>query len=85
MEEKTDTLPTAAPEVLPTRASLEVAGGHDDAEWNPHASKLVRFYSHPWTQIVLVSFIFFCLPGVRTTLQPRFLPTFANPPRCTML
>lgn len=70
MEEKPNTLPaTAASEVQPTTAaSLEAAGGHDDAEWSPHASKLVRFYSHPWTQIVLVSFIFFCLPGVRTTL-----------------
>lgn len=29
------------------------------------SSKLVRFYSHPWTQIILISFICFCLPGVR--------------------
>lgn len=32
----------------------------------PHSSKLVRFYAHPWTQIVLISFICFCLPGVRS-------------------
>jgi len=30
----------------------------------PHSSKLVRFYAHPWTQILLISFICFCLPGV---------------------
>jgi hypothetical protein len=29
-----------------------------------HASKLVRFYANPWTQILLISFICFCLPGV---------------------
>lgn len=29
-----------------------------------HSSKLVRFYAHPWTQILLISFICFCLPGV---------------------
>lgn len=30
----------------------------------PHSSKLVRFYVHPWTQILLISAICFCLPGV---------------------
>jgi hypothetical protein len=32
--------------------------------FQPHPSKIVRFYSHPWTQILLISFICFCLPGV---------------------
>ena len=31
----------------------------------PHQSKLMRIYSHPWSQIILISFICFCLPGVR--------------------
>lgn len=34
------------------------------ADWQPSSSKIVRFYSHPWTQILLISFICFCLPGV---------------------
>lgn len=33
-------------------------------EWKPSDSKIVRFYSHPWTQILLISAICFCLPGV---------------------
>ena len=32
--------------------------------YQPHSSKLVRFYSHPWTQILLMSLICFCCPGV---------------------
>lgn len=28
------------------------------------SSKIMRFYAHPWTQIVLISVICFCLPGV---------------------
>ncbi|KAK2590567.1 hypothetical protein QQS21_011749 [Conoideocrella luteorostrata] len=34
-----------------------------------HPSKLVRFYSHPWTQILLISFICFCLPGMYNALS----------------
>jgi MFS family permease len=34
----------------------------------PHSSKLVRFYAHPWTQILLISFICFCLPGMYNAL-----------------
>lgn len=33
--------------------------------FQPHPSKIVRFYAHPWTQILLISFICFCMPGVR--------------------
>jgi hypothetical protein len=29
-----------------------------------NSSKLIRVYAHPWTQILLISFICFCLPGV---------------------
>jgi hypothetical protein len=35
-----------------------------DNEALPPQSKIVRFYAHPWTQIFLISFICFCLPGV---------------------
>ncbi|KAI0425442.1 putative MFS transporter [Xylaria sp. FL1042] len=35
----------------------------------PHSSKLIRFYSHPWTQILLISLICFCLPGVYNALS----------------
>jgi hypothetical protein len=39
--------------------------------FQPHPSKLVRFYSHPWTQIVTISFICFCLPGVSRPTNPN--------------
>ncbi|GAW20339.1 hypothetical protein ANO14919_098430 [Xylariales sp. No.14919] len=39
-------------------------GGFDQ----PHSSKLVRFYAHPWTQILLISLICFCLPGIYNAL-----------------
>ncbi|OAA57758.1 Major facilitator superfamily domain, general substrate transporter [Cordyceps fumosorosea ARSEF 2679] len=31
-------------------------------------SKLMRFYAHPWTQIMLISVICFCLPGMYNAL-----------------
>ncbi|KAK5995449.1 hypothetical protein PT974_03856 [Cladobotryum mycophilum] len=34
----------------------------------PHSSKLVKVYAHPWTQILLISFICFCLPGMYNAL-----------------
>ncbi|POR31605.1 UNC93-like protein [Tolypocladium paradoxum] len=34
----------------------------------PHPPKLVRFYAHPWTQILLISLICFCLPGMYNAL-----------------
>lgn len=64
MDAKTD---IAAP--APAEAPVPSGGTIDDADpssWQPHASRLVRFYAHPWTQINLISAIFFCLPGVRT-------------------
>jgi hypothetical protein len=36
-----------------------------DVEQPANTSKMVKVYSHPWTQILLISFICFCLPGVR--------------------
>lgn len=33
-------------------------------------SRVKAFYAHPWTQIVLISFICFCCPGVSTILIP---------------
>jgi hypothetical protein len=40
-----------------------VEHSNDDDALRPQ-SKLVRFYAHPWTQILLISLICFCLPGV---------------------
>ncbi|KAI5460817.1 putative MFS transporter [Mariannaea sp. PMI_226] len=31
-------------------------------------SRIVRIYAHPWTQILLISFICFCLPGMYNAL-----------------
>lgn len=45
----------------------DAAATHVEANDNgtaSSASKIVRLYSHPWTQILLISFICFCLPGV---------------------
>lgn len=36
---------------------------HNDLD-QPSQSKLMRIYAHPWSQILLISFICFCLPGV---------------------
>ncbi|KAF9869557.1 hypothetical protein CkaCkLH20_12950 [Colletotrichum karsti] len=33
------------------------------------SSKLMRLYSHPWTQILLISFICFCMPGMFNALS----------------
>jgi hypothetical protein len=33
-------------------------------------SRIKTFYAHPWTQIVLISLICFCCPGV-STWAPR--------------
>lgn len=35
----------------------------------PSGSRMVRFYAHPWTQILLISFICFCLPGVSSAFD----------------
>lgn len=51
-----------------TAAVAGPPAAHDEPsdDWQPPASALVRFYSHPWTQIGLISMICFCLPGVST-------------------
>ncbi|KFH45999.1 Protein of unknown functionlike protein [Hapsidospora chrysogenum ATCC 11550] len=43
-------------------------GIDDGMDFQPSSSKIVRFYSHPWTQIVLISVICFCLPGMYNAL-----------------
>lgn len=48
------------------QAHVEHSNG-DDA-MRPQ-SKLVRFYAHPWTQILLISLICFCLPGMYNALS----------------
>lgn len=45
-----------------------MADQQDVQGWQPPSSKIARFYSHPWTQILLISFICFCLPGVGALL-----------------
>ncbi|KAK3191920.1 hypothetical protein K4F52_001963 [Lecanicillium sp. MT-2017a] len=37
-------------------------------EFDHEPSKIKRFYAHPWTQILLISFICFCLPGMYNAL-----------------
>ncbi|KAE9576495.1 UNC93-like protein [Colletotrichum fructicola] len=36
---------------------------------NKESSALMRLYSHPWTQILLISFICFCMPGMFNALS----------------
>ena len=49
------------------------ASHQDDVQWQQQSSKIVRFYSHPWTQIILISVICFCLPGVRISTLPTVI------------
>lgn len=39
---------------------------------NPHGNRLKDFYANPWTQIVLISVICFCCPGVISPSTFRF-------------
>jgi hypothetical protein len=49
--------------------SIELQSSQQDDGHQPESSsKIVRFYAHPWTQIILISLICFCLPGVRHLL-----------------
>ena len=41
------------------------------AETQQSSSKLVRIYAHPWSQIILISLICFCCPGVRHIIKSR--------------
>lgn len=54
-------------------ATTDARDGAQQELGGPPQSPLVRFYSHPWTQILLISFICFCLPGVRPS-APAVLP-----------
>ncbi|KAL0933227.1 major facilitator superfamily transporter [Colletotrichum truncatum] len=54
-----------SPEV-PVAAPQEIEG-NESAE-QKESSQLMRLYSHPWTQILLISFICFCLPGMFNAL-----------------
>ena len=60
MSNETKTLPEA--EAQPNHLG-HVEDSADDGVTQPR-SKIVRFYAHPWTQILLISIICFCLPGV---------------------
>ncbi|EFX02636.1 major facilitator superfamily transporter [Grosmannia clavigera kw1407] len=62
MDDKT--VPSASVEAPAASVPAETA----DESWQPSSSRLMRFYSHPWTQIGLISFIFFCLPGMYNAL-----------------
>ncbi|KAF2971635.1 hypothetical protein GQX73_g2035 [Xylaria multiplex] len=42
----------------------------EDHSFDPlQSAKLVRLYAHPWTQILLISLICFCLPGIYNALS----------------
>ncbi|KAK0373064.1 hypothetical protein CLIM01_09587 [Colletotrichum limetticola] len=55
------------PRELPDDASHTGTGVQHDLEGGKN-SKLMRLYSNPWTQIILISFICFCLPGMYNAL-----------------
>jgi hypothetical protein len=54
------------PSTLPPTTDIETA-----PTFNPSSSKtrLVTIYSHPWTQIILISLICFCCPGMYNALS----------------
>lgn len=57
-----DDTKTDAP--APTATATAQPAQEEQLEWQPSSSKIVRLYSHPWSQIILISMICFCLPGV---------------------
>lgn len=67
MAEETDNMNT-------TVDDQQDAGQEHVDDWQPPSSKLMRLYSHPWSQILLISFICFCLPGVGARLLPWSRP-----------
>jgi hypothetical protein len=58
----TETENTEKTAVMDTPAATTASAGESAPA---SKSKIVAFYAHPWTQILLISFICFCLPGVR--------------------
>ncbi|KAI1122367.1 putative MFS transporter [Nemania abortiva] len=51
------------------QASVGSLGSQQDIYCQRQSSKLARFYAHPWTQILLISAICFCLPGIYNALS----------------
>ncbi|KAJ2993879.1 hypothetical protein NUW58_g1708 [Xylaria curta] len=63
-----DALP--ADEKTSDQAQIKWSEQQQEASRNQsQSSKLVHFYSHPWTQILLISVICFCLPGLYNALS----------------
>lgn len=56
-------------QTLPTEADLEQGRNQ---------SKIMRIYSHPWTQILLISMICFCLPGVSNKDHRQIFDLFSS-------
>ncbi|TEA22085.1 UNC93-like protein [Colletotrichum sidae] len=48
---------------MPDASSQDVESNQEES------SKLMRLYSHPWTQILLISVICFCMPGMFNALS----------------
>jgi hypothetical protein len=42
--------------------NVDIEDGNPGTE---QKNRLKDFYAHPWTQIILISFICFCCPGVK--------------------
>lgn len=58
-------MPSPAEDKTGTTAAVEGGAPQGMAgEQEAPQSKLVRIYAHPWTQIILISVICFCCPGV---------------------
>ncbi len=52
----------------PTPSAVAVIAQDEVAAMEAGQSKLVKFYAHPWTQIILISMICFCCPGAYNAL-----------------
>ncbi|KAJ8123715.1 hypothetical protein ONZ43_g398 [Nemania bipapillata] len=61
-----DTKETIPNHSQPATSGLGLEG---NSFYQPPSSKLVRLYAHPWTQILLISAICFCLPGIYNALS----------------
>ncbi|TQN71792.1 UNC93-like protein [Colletotrichum shisoi] len=56
------------PRHVPNEVPVDVEVVRDADVEAGEESKLMKLYSHPWTQIILISFICFCLPGMYNAL-----------------
>ena len=52
----------------PAPSAVAVVAQDEVAAMEAGQSKLVRIYAHPWTQIILISLICFCCPGMYNAL-----------------